>query len=136
MNEKAMKRVGGCTGKGFVKGDSRIRRSSPRSFYELRKLALKIAGERVVGPDGQMISRGELLLRSWVKSRHPVLQTLFAHYAWGKPPEKIEAEGLEPRTRIILHYAHELDAIEGEAVRALPSGSDDGERRLLKGPSD
>ena len=135
MNDKP-KLLGGCTGKGFVKGDPRIRRGgNPQSYYELRKLALKIAGERVIGPSGEMVTQGELLLRSWMKSRHPILQALFAAYAWGKPPEKIEAE-LQPKTRITLYYAHELEAIEGKAVRALPFASDDRNCRRLKGPSD
>ena len=117
-------------------GDSRIRRSGhPRSFHDLRKLALKIAAEKVVAADGSVIPRAEQLLRSWVKSRVPALQLAFAAYAWGKPPEKIEAEGLQPKTTLTLYYAHERPDSEPSAFRLKqPSATDDGNSRRLKGP--
>src|SRR5215470_5261634 len=121
MNEQAMnnkpKLHGGCTGKGFVKGDERINRSGrPKTFDELRRTADMIANELVPGPDGGMITRGELLLRSWIKSKNPILQRSFIEYWVGKVPDKIEAE-LQPKTRLTLYYAHEMDAIEADAGR-------------------
>lgn len=80
------------------------------------------------------MTRGEALLRSWVKSRIPALQLAFAAYAWGKPPEKIEAEGLQPKTRLILHYAHELDAIDADAVDADRFKKSQGEFKMLAEP--
>src|SRR5215472_12184538 len=103
-------------GRPFEKNDSRINKTGrPKTFDELRRTADMIASELVPGPDGKMISRGELLLRSWIKSRNPILQRSFVEYWVGKVPDRIEAEGLQPQTRLILHYAHELDAIEAEA---------------------
>jgi hypothetical protein len=107
-NDDKQKPRAGVTGKGFVKGDPRINRAGrPRSFDELRKLALTIASERVPDAAGNSVTRAEQLLRSWAKSRAPALQLAFAAYAWGKPPEKIEAEGLQPKTTLILRYGHE-----------------------------
>src|SRR5215475_15990302 len=124
-------------GRPFKKNDKRINRSGrPKTFDELRRTADMIASELVPGPDGEMISRGELLLRSWIRSKNPILQRSFIEYWVGKVPDRIEAEGLQPKTRLILHYAHEFDAIELDAVRALPSESGDGNSRCLKGPSD
>src|SRR5262245_22571873 len=124
-------------GRPFVSGDNRINRTGrPKTFDELRRTADMIASELVPGPAGELISRGELLLRGWIKSRNPILQRAFIEYWVGKVPDRIEAEGLQPQTRLILHYAHELDAIEVDAVRALPSESGDGNSRCLKGPSD
>jgi hypothetical protein len=117
MNEaQQQKPRAGVTGKGFVKGDKRInRRGRPRSFDELRKLALQIAAENVIDAAGNNITRAEQLLRSWAKSRVPALQLAFAAYCWGKPPEKLEVNKLEPRTRLILHYGNELPAREASA---------------------
>src|SRR5215472_13453118 len=103
-------------GRPFKKNDDRINRTGrPKTFDELRRAADLIASEMVPGADGKMISRGELLLRSWIKSKNPILQRSFVEYWVGKFPDRIEAEGLQPKTRLILHYAHELDAIEAEA---------------------
>src|SRR6266481_5643549 len=33
--------------------------------------------------------------------------TTFIEYCYGKPPEKVEASGLENKTTLILHYGHE-----------------------------
>ena len=47
----------------FVKGDPRINRTGrPKTFREFRRLAQQIAAERVLGPNGEMVTRGDLLL--------------------------------------------------------------------------
>src|SRR6516162_10592616 len=96
-------------GRPFEPGDQRINRSGrPKTFDELRRVADTIASELVPGPDGKMITRGELLLRNWIKSKNPILQRSFIEYWVGKVPDRIEAEGLQPKTRLILHWGHEL----------------------------
>ena len=99
------KTLGGITGKGFVKGDPRCnRKGRSRSFDELRRVAQMIAGEDVVWADGSVISRAELLLRRWSRSKNPRLQLLFMEIAFGPvPPTKVETNGLEPRTTLFLH---------------------------------
>ena len=127
MNDKHKTGVG-VTGKGFVKGDPRINRTGrPKNFDQFRKLAQQILHEKVPGPDGNMLTRVEALLRSWLKSKCPQLQLALVQYAYGKVPEKIEATGLEPKTTLILHYAYE------RGDRALqPPG--EGASHRLKGP--
>jgi len=129
MNEKTVERP-------FEPGDKRINRTGrPKTFDELRRTADMIASELVPGPDGKMISRGELLLRSWIKSKNPILQRSFIEYWVGKFPDRIEAEGLQPKTRLILYYDHERPDWEPSAFKELPP-SGDGNSRRLKGPSD
>src|SRR5215467_1113 len=106
-------------GRPFCKNDERINKSGwPKTFDQLRRTADMIASELVPGPDGEMISRGELLLRSWITSKNPILQRSFIEYWVVKVPDRIETEETQPKTRLILHYAHELDAIEADAVEA------------------
>jgi hypothetical protein len=133
MNER--KTPGGITGKGFVKGDPRINRNGrPVHFDTIRRLALQIAGEDVVWADGSVISRAELLLRRWSRSKKPKLQMLFMEIAFGPvPPTKVEANALEPRTTLFLHFPHELGDRGPSAFRVLPP-SDDGGSHRLKGP--
>jgi|SRR6516225_307320 hypothetical protein len=110
-------------GRPFRKGDPRINRSGrPKTFEELRRTADMIASEMVPGPNGEMITRGELLLRSWIRSKNPLLQRSFVEYWVGKPPEKIETDELQPKTQLILHYGHEMPA---STVKASPSENDD-----------
>jgi len=71
-----------------------------------------------------MITRGELLLRGWIKSKNPILQRSFVEYWIGKVPDKIEAEGLRPKTRLILHYGNELPAREAEKALKLHAPED------------
>ena len=98
----------GSGGRPFVKGDKRInRKGRPKTYDELRRTADMIASELVPGPDGKMISRGELLLRNWIKSKNPLLQRAFVEYWVGKVPDKLETDLLEPKTTLILHYGHE-----------------------------
>ena len=96
-------------GKPFRPGDERINRHGVPAFHAFRKQALEIADEKIVGPNGEEITRGEALLRSWLKSRQPRLQELFAFYAWGKPADRVELDALEPQKQIhlVLRYDHE-----------------------------
>ena len=122
MNEKTV-------GRPFEPGDKRINRTGrPKTFDDLRRTADMIASELVPGPNGEMISRGELLLRNWIKSKNPILQRSFIEYWVGKVPDRIEAEGLQPKTRLILHWGHELPAREAEKALRLkqPSATGDG----------
>ena len=116
-------------GRPFCRGDSRINRAGrPKGFDKVRALAKMIAGEDVIGADGNTISRAELLLRQWSRSKNPKLQMLFIEYAFGPvPPTKVEADALEPRTALRLYYAHErpdllqpggpINAVNGEGTR-------------------
>src|SRR5258707_2229622 len=95
-------------GRPFAPGDERINRFGEPAFHAFRKQALEIANEKIPGPDGEEITRGEALLRSWLKSRQPKLQELFAFYAWGKPADRLELDALEPQSKIklILKWPH------------------------------
>ena len=125
----------GVTGKGFVKGDPRINRlGRPKHFDQFRALAQRISHEKVIGPDGNTLTRAEQLLRSWAKSRVPALQLAFAAYCWGRPPEKIETTGLEDKPVLILHYGHEFDKIERLRRGLQPPDDDNGAPLRLKGP--
>jgi len=97
----AGKRPGGITGKGFVKGDPRInRKGRPRTFDQLRRLAISILSEPAKGADGQSIvidghiaTNVELILRSAMK--HPHFARWLIEVAFGKPQERIEITGRE-----------------------------------------
>ena len=100
-------------GKPFEPGDPRINRTGrPKTYEELRRTADMIASEMIPGPNGEMISRGELLLRNWIKSKNPILQRSFIEYWVGKVPDRIETTGIEDKTVLVLHYQHEREAIE------------------------
>jgi|SRR5215475_3302493 len=119
-------------GRPFKKNDKRINRSGrPKTFDELRRTADMIASELVPGPDGNIISRGELLLRSWIKSKNPILQRSFIEYWVGKPPDHIELNTLEPKTHLILHFSHEEPS---EFSYLPPNVAREAKRRLLNGP--
>ena len=80
--------TGGCTGKGFVKGDKRINRGGrPKFFDALRKLAQKIAGEL---PDEADVTRVTEMLIEMSKSKNPSDRALFLAYAFGKPKEEVD----------------------------------------------
>ena len=100
-----MKTPGGITGKGFVKGDPRCNRNGrPKGFDELRRIAQQIIGEDAIWADGSVITRAELILRRWSRSKNPRLQLLFMEIAFGPvPPTKVEAKSLQPRTTLFLH---------------------------------
>src|SRR5436190_2117158 len=79
-----MKTPGGITGKGFVKGDQRCnRKGRPNGFDELRRVAQQIMGEDAIWADGSVITRAELILRRWSRSKNPKQQMLFMEIAFG-----------------------------------------------------
>ena len=99
----------------FVAGDRRInRRGRPKNFDAFRELAQAIAHEKTDGDNGETITIVESILRSWAKSKEPTLQKAFIEYAFGKVPDKLETTGLEDKTTLILHYAHERPDLLGE----------------------
>jgi len=123
----------------FVAGDPRInRRGRPKGFDEFRRLAQAIAHEEVTDKDGNPMTVAERVLRSWAESKEPVLQKAFIEYAYGRPPDKIEATGLERKTVLRLHFAHEEPGWQPPAEwanyrsgrvfpRSLPASASNGE---------
>ena len=78
--------------KPFVKNDPRInRKGRPKSFDQLRKLAIKIANEEITDEKDKedTITRIENLLRAYSNPRHPKSDK-FLEYAYGKVPDKLE----------------------------------------------
>ena len=81
------KKPGGITGKGFVHGDPRInRKGRPRSFDQIRKLAVLVAAEQ----DENGITRALEILRDWAKSKEVAKQAKFMEYGYGKVPDKVD----------------------------------------------
>jgi hypothetical protein len=99
-------------GKGANR-DPRIRVGGrPRSFQEFRKLVQSIMAETIdvkFRKNGKTLrmTAAEAMVRHAVRSKDPALHRLAFEYAFGKVPDKIEATGLENKTTLILHYAHE-----------------------------
>jgi len=91
----AGKMPGGITGKGFVKGDPRInRKGRPRTFDQLRRLAISILSEPAKGADGQPIvidghiaTNVEIILRTAMRS--PRFAQLLLEVAYGKVPDSL-----------------------------------------------
>lgn len=85
----------------FVPGDPRInRRGRPRNFDKLRALAVGIAIEMATDEAGAPLVIGdhvateiERLMRSWARSKNPILQRAFVEYAYGPPPRTVELAG-------------------------------------------
>lgn len=75
----------------FVKGDPRINRKGrphrPKSFDQLRDLAVKLAHETVTTQQGEMTAV-EVILRQMAKD--PKQREIFLQYAFGKIPDKLE----------------------------------------------
>ena len=91
---------GGSTNRGrFVKGDPRInRKGRPRTFDQLRRLALSLLNEPAKGPDGRPLvidghvaTNVEIILRSAM--RNPRFAQWILEVAYGKVPDKVEVSG-------------------------------------------
>jgi|GEM_PF-2027632 hypothetical protein len=113
----------------FRKGDPRInRKGRARTFEQFRTLAQRIAAKEIGDGAGNLITVGEAILRTWAKSKEPVLQKAFIEYAFGKVPDKLDTLGqLEPKTTLILHYGHEKEKRDAEHRRLsaeVPPGAD------------
>ena len=95
-------------GRPFTTADRRInRRGRPRNFDAFRQLAQAIAHETTTDKNGNVITIAERILRSWAESKEPMLQRSFIEYCYGKPPDKIETNALEPKPVLRLYFAHE-----------------------------
>ena len=98
--EKDAQAGGGSTNRGrFVKGDPRInRKGRPRTFDQLRRLALSLLNEPAKGPDGRPLvidghvaTNVEIILRSAM--RNPRFAQWILEVAYGKVPDKVEVSG-------------------------------------------
>jgi effector-binding domain-containing protein len=71
----------------FVHNDPRInRRGRPRSFDQLRKLAVQVAAEQ----NEEGITRVLEILRDWAKSKEVAKQDKFMAYTYGKPKDEVD----------------------------------------------
>ena len=83
----------------FVRGDPRInRKGRPKSFDQLRKLAVLVAAEQ--DPDG--ITRVLEILRDMAKSKEVAKQTKFLEYSYGKVPDQVDVTTAGQRIEIKL----------------------------------
>ena len=107
--------TGGCTGKGFVKGDKRINRGGrPKSFDALRKLAQKIAGERAEESD---VTRVTDMLIEMSKSKNPSDRALFLAYAFGKPKEQVDVNN-SGEVKVVIEYIDDQDTETTPSAKA------------------
>ena len=93
----------------FVKGDPRInRKGRPKTFDQLRALAVKIAGEPISEQD--KITRIEAMLKLMSSSRNPADKKLFLEYAYGKVKDELElnTQGVQ---KVVIEY-REIDTAE------------------------
>ena len=122
----AGKKPGGITGKGFVKGDPRInRKGRPRTFDQLRRLALSLLNEPAKGPDGRPLvidghvaTNVEIILRSAM--RNPRFAQWILEVAYGKVPDKVEVSGRDGAPIEVRAYDYYAAAA---AVAARPDGN-------------
>ena|SRR5215471_11022725 len=110
----------------FKKGADPRRNVSgrPKTFEQFRAIAQSIAAKEIVDKNGNTLTVGEAILRTWAKSKEPQLQRAFIEYAFGKVPDKFEAP-LEPKTILTLYYGHEREKRDEEHKR-LSSGLSSG----------
>jgi hypothetical protein len=125
MDEKPKK----VFGRPFTKGDPRInRKGRPRTFDQLRKLAISILNEPAKGADGQPVvidghiaTNAEIILRSAMK--HPHFARWLMEVAFGKPPERIEVTGREGaplKVQAFDYYAAVADITRGPEQNSQP----------------
>ena len=130
--EPKPKKLGGCTGKGFVKGDVRInRKGRPRSFDKLREFAQKLAAEpakdakdRPIIIDEHLATQAEMILRAMMKNN----PERFVEIAWGRAPQALDVtsdgEKLGP-TIIVFKDADENSHTTAAPPDATSGGSGD-----------
>lgn len=76
--------------KPFPKGISGNPKGRPKSFKQLRALAIQIADEPV--KDGDTITRIEKMLREMAKSDNPSDRALLLKYAFGNVPDELDVK--------------------------------------------
>jgi len=117
---------GGSANRGrFTKGDPRInRKGRPKTFDQLRRLALSLLNEPAKGPDGQPLAidghiatNVEIILRSAM--RHPRFAQWILEVAYGKVPDKVEVSGRDGAPIQIRAYDYYAAAA---AIAARPDG--------------
>jgi hypothetical protein len=90
-----------ATLKPFKKNDPRInKKGRPKTFSALRDLAQSIAHEEVKDGagqpaviDGHIVTKAELIMRTWAQSKDPRLQQAFIEVAYGKAAQQVEIAG-------------------------------------------
>ena len=100
-------------GKGvpFFHGDPRINRHGrPKSFDQLRKLAVQVAAEQ--GDDG--VTRVLDILRDWAKSKEVAKQDKFMAYTFGKPKDEVDITSAGEKITFVI----ERD--DGKADETIP----------------
>ena len=97
------------TGKGgFQERKQHInRKGRPRSFDQIRALTQAIAHEKITDANGEVMTRVECILRDWSESKDVQKQIAFVQYGYGKPVDRVELDGLQPKTVLRLYYSHE-----------------------------
>ena len=124
--EKDAQAGGGSTNRGrFVKGDPRInRKGRPRTFDQLRRLALSLLNEPAKGPDGRPLvidghvaTNVEIILRSAM--RNPRFAQWILEVAYGKVPDKVEVSGRDGAPIEVRAYDYYAAAA---AIAARPDG--------------
>jgi hypothetical protein len=59
-----------------------------------------------------------------VRSNEPALLRTLLEYGFGKVPDKLETTGLENKTTLILHWAHErVEALADHADHDAPAAN-------------
>jgi hypothetical protein len=110
----------------FKKGhDSRRNLTGrPKSFTEFRALVQSVMSEEIdykPRKNGKTlrVSAAEAMVRHATRSQDPALMRLAFEYAFGKVPDRIETTGLENKTTLVLHFAHERSRVEAEQNSAI-----------------
>lgn len=103
-------------GKPFVHNDPRInRKGRPRSFNQLRKLAVLVAAEENSGG----ITRVLEILRDMAKSKEIAKQSKFLEYSYGKVSDLLDVTSKgEKINEIVIRYADDNNTTEAPPIPA------------------